>query len=72
MARSSPRFGVSLCSFVLFCARPRVVGVGLEGQDCAGLNVSALFYYLCLVEQGRQLDCSNIARLDAIVALWSA
>jgi len=53
-----------------FYARPRVAPACLDLQDNAGVDVNVLFYLFFLAEQGRQLDRSDVARIDAAVLPW--
>jgi uncharacterized protein (TIGR02444 family) len=53
-----------------FYSRPHVAPACLELQDNAGVDVNVLLYLLFLAQQGRQLDCSDVARIDATVLTW--
>jgi uncharacterized protein (TIGR02444 family) len=53
-----------------FYALPRVAPACLDLQDNAGVDVNVLFYLLFLAQQGRQLERSDIARIDAAVLAW--
>ena len=55
---------------VRFYARPRVAAACLELQDGAGVDVNVLFYLLFLAQQCRQLDRSDVTRIDAAVKAW--
>lgn len=65
-SRQSPFWNFSL----EFYSRPHVAPVCIELQDSAGVDVNVLFYLLFLAQQGRQLDRSDVAHIDATVLSW--
>ena len=53
-----------------FYSRPHVASACLELQDNAGVDVNVLLYLLFLAQQGRQLERSDVARVDETVMAW--
>ncbi len=53
-----------------FYALPRVAAACLELQDRAGVDVNVLFYLLFVAQHCRQLDRSDVTRIDAAVKAW--
>ncbi|CAN0405638.1 unnamed protein product, partial [Phaeothamnion confervicola] len=53
-----------------FYARPTVADACLQLQDSAGVDVNLLLYLLFIATQNRQVDCNDVARLDALVKTW--
>src|SRR5258706_7062277 len=65
------RDGSAFWDFSLrFYAQPRVAAACLELQDRAGVDVNVLLYLLFVAQHCRQLDRSDITRIDAAVKAW--
>ena len=53
-----------------FLCAAAVAAACLELQDGAGVDVNVLFYLLFLAQHCRQLDRSDVTRIDATVKAW--
>ena len=53
-----------------FYARPQVADACLELQDGTGVDVNVMLYLLFLATQNRQVGRDDVARIDALIAVW--